>query len=151
MQFVEDAFPVVVLVSPVAGWDESTIRAMAAKFEEYWRKRQRYALITHTPRGSAAATAKTRKLITDWANEPKVREMSARWCVASATIVPNAIARGALTAMLWVWTPSSPHHVAGTPEEALDFCLDRIAKANVALPDTPEAVRRSVLRVLRET
>jgi hypothetical protein len=54
-----------------------------------------------------------------------------------------------MTALLWLWQPSSPHHIASSPEEALDWCIRRLEEAKVPIPQTPAGLRRGVLPVLR--
>ena len=65
--------------------------------------------------------ARARKRIADWADAPRVRELSKKLCVASATVVAGPISRGALTAIMWLWKPASPHKAVANPSEAIDY------------------------------
>lgn len=150
MQFILDHWPLLIVISPPTGYDAATIRAMNDGYERIWEKGERYALVSHSPPSAEAATgARSRKLIAEWANSPRVRRMSKEMCVGSATIVRSALARGSLTALLWLWSPSSPHHVAASPEEAVDWCLGQLANAKVPLQAPAADVRRAALALMR--
>jgi hypothetical protein len=148
-RFFEEVFPLIIAVAPSGGYDEPAIAQMAAYYEQLWAKGKRYALITASPKGAVNPTARSRKLIVDWANQPKVREMSGKHCVASSTIVSNVFVRGALTAILWLWTPPSPHLAAGNPEEAIDYTLAAIDRAKLPTRVTPALMRERALAYLR--
>ncbi len=132
------------------GFDEESIREMDAEYERLWARREKYAVISHSPKNAQATGARGRKLIADWANRPRVRDMSKAYCIGSATTVENTIARGALTAVLWLWTPAAPHQVASTPEEAVDWCIAQLGKTGVPIPEAKETFRAKVLDTLRQ-
>jgi hypothetical protein len=143
VQFIDDFFPLVVFVTPLR-WDDGSIDQMNAGYERYFQRKERYAILSHSPKG-AETSSRDRKRITDWANSPRVRDMSSRYCVGTATIVPNALARGALTAILWVWQPTTPLHMVATPDEGLDWCLRKLADARVPMKEPPASVRDKLL------
>ncbi len=149
-RFIEDDLPLLIAIAPPSGSDEAAIREMNDVYERLWARDIRYAVISHTPNTASPTSAAGRKLITEWANRPRVRKMSRDYCVASSTIVENAMARGALTAILWLWTPPAPHKVVSTPDEALDWCLDHITRAGLKLPSPEPELRRRVLKTLRD-
>lgn len=144
VEFVEDFFPLLLAIGPET-WTAATVSDMAASYERYFRRGERYALISG---GGGAISARERGAIGKWADSPRVREKSRELCVGSATITKSALARGALTALLWIWKPASPHQIAATPEEAVDWCLVRLAEAKLALPRSTEIVRREAIRRL---
>jgi hypothetical protein len=148
VQFIDDFFPLVVCVSP-SRYDDVEMRRMFDGFRRYFERGERYALITHNPRDGEAASARARKAIVDWANLPDVRRQSAKLCVGSATVVANPLARGAMTAMLWLWKPANPHHMTATTEEAVDWAIQQLVDAQIALPQPRERLRESVLARLR--
>lgn len=149
-RFIEDHFPLLIVISPRGGYDEAAIREMDAWYEQLWARGARYALISASPRDAEATSARGRKLIAEWANRPRVRRMSREHCVGSATIVEGTVARGALTALMWLWTPASPHKAVATPEEALAWCLEHIRSAGLELPEPEEKLRKRAIATLRE-
>jgi hypothetical protein len=143
---VEDFFPLILAIGP-ARWTEATVSHMAVAYEGYFRRGERYALISG---GGGDISARERRALGQWADSPRVREKSRELCVGSATITRSAIARGALTALLWVWKPASPHHVSATSEDAVDWCLQRISDTQLRLPRSRDLVRREAILRLGE-
>jgi hypothetical protein len=105
---------------------------------------ERYALISASPR-DAVFGAKHRKQVADWSNSSRVRQKSAELCIGSATLARDALSRGALTAVLWLFKPASPHEVVATPEEGVDWCIAKLRAAGVALPRSAAGLRAAAL------
>ena len=146
IRFVDDLFPLVLCLGPDV-WNEEAVNDLAAGSERLFARGERYALITCSAEKSEMG-ARTRKLITDWTNTPQVREKSRLLCIGSSTVVRSALHRGALTAIFWLWKPPSPHEAASTPEQAVDWCLDRLVAANMSLPRSREVLRKLALEHL---
>lgn len=144
MRLLGEAFPLLVQVGPME-YTEQSVREMAALFEPYFARGERYATVSLQPRYAKSPGAKERKLIVDWVMSPRVSEATKRLCVASATVLTNPLARGVFTAMLWVWSPPVPVRPVATVEEALDHCFSGIARAGLKLPK-PEAMLREEIR-----
>ena len=143
-----DTFPLLVAISPER-YDTASIRQMSDAFEPFFARSQRYAVITASPRTAPTPGPAERKLITDWTNSPRVRDATSRLCIGRAVIVPGTLARGALPAMLWIWTPPSPLKPVGTIDEALDHCLSVMKKADLSLPMGEGALRKLVFERLK--
>ncbi len=148
MRILGEAFPLLVQVGPMQFTEES-VREMAALYEPYFARGEPYATLTLQPRNAKTPGAKERKLIVDWVTSPRVAEATKRLCVASATVLPNPIARGVLTAMLWVWSPPVPIRPVATVEEGLDHCFGSIARAGLKLPKPVPLIRQEILQALR--
>lgn len=148
MEYYEGSWPLLVALSPKV-YDRAAVAEMQASFERYFQRGQRYALVTVPPHGSTPPGANERKAIAEWANSPRIRDYSKKLCVGSASVVENALMRGALTAMMWIWTPASPHKAVSTADEAIDYCLEKLESGNVPLPRGGEALRVEVHAWLR--
>jgi hypothetical protein len=148
MRFVDDFFPLLV-VAHAARFDEVEFREMAEGYERYFKRNERYALLTVLPGEFVRLGACERRLIADWLNTPRVLESAKRLCVGAANVVPSAVARGALTALLWFWTPPTPLRPAATVDEGVDFCFESLAGAKVPLERPMESIRLGVLDHLR--
>lgn len=146
---VGDYFPILLLVSPTQ-YTEDTVRQMAEAFEEYFIRGTRYVVISVSPNRAQPPDAKHRKLVTDWITSPRVMSYSGRLCLGSANIVPNALARGMHTALLWAWSPPFPIKPVAGPREALDYALAALEKAGVPLPPGGAALRVKIQRRLQE-
>ena len=145
MRFVDTTFPLVVAVGSNV-YDRSEFDSMTRGFETYFERGERYAVLTYTPEGPSLPDARYRKLIADWANEPRVRELSRKLCVGSATVVQSQLVRGALTAILWLWTPPTPHRIVGTPREGVEWCLDRLLPSGISIQCSREQMQTQLQR-----
>jgi hypothetical protein len=148
--FIEDLFPLVISIGPLGGFDERQVRLMDEYYESLWKRGERYAIVSHSPKAADATGARGRRLIVDWANSPRVKAMSRKYCVGSTTVVPNAVARGALTAILWLWSPSSPHQACSTPEEAIDWSVARLVEAGISMPHDAATMSRLARKIVKE-
>ncbi len=135
MKFVLDVFPLVVAVGGLE-YSDQEFKEMIAGYDALFARGERYALITYTPDGGALPSARDRKRIADWAESPRVRDLSKKLCVGSATVVQNALMRGALTAITWLWKPSAPHKAVSTPHEGVDWCLEQLEGAGIRMHHT---------------
>jgi hypothetical protein len=145
--FMEGTFPLIVCVAP-REWDEVQVGRMIDQWERYFARAERYALLSHTPRGGGLAGGRLRRKIADWANEQRVRQYSADLCVGSSTVVRDTFSRAALRAMLWFWKPPSPHLTCSAPDEAFDWCVARLVAAGVPLGLGVGELRERILPVL---
>ena len=77
-------------------------------------------------------------------NDTRVVERQRQLNVGSSTVVSNAAMRGVLTALYWLWTPPTAQHAARDLDDAVTWCLVRLAAEKVAA-GLPEAeLRRRV-------
>ena len=148
MNFMEETWPLLVVEMSKA-MNEDALNELRSGFERYFARGERYSLLSVTPRGAATPSAKERKAIADWTNSPRVRQFSKELCVGSAAVVTNPLARGAITAMLWLWTPASPFKVVASIEEGLDYCFSQSAKAGLKLPRELAVIRKEILARLQ--
>lgn len=135
VELFEEHRPLVIVVSPAEA-NPAMIDALASAYERLFQRGRRYASISVSRRGGSTMGARERRAIAEWANSPRVREMSKELCVGSATIVESALQRAALTAIQWFWTPTAPHRAVATAAEAVDFCHERM-KATGLAPSVP--------------
>ncbi len=148
MRFIEDWLPLLVVLQKPR-FDETEMQELTAGYERYFRRNERYAVLTVSPSRFVQAGAKERKLVADWLNDPRVREISERLCVGSANVVPSAIARGAMTALMWLWKPPAYFQTTSTVEDGIDLCVDRLLQHKVPLRTPTERLRPEVVERLR--
>jgi hypothetical protein len=148
LRFFDDAFPLIVTFSaPV--FDAEEVRSMATGFERYFGRGERYAVVSISPRTAPAPGPRERKLISDWVNEPRVRDFTKRLCVASATVVNGALARAALNVLIAVWKPPLPQELVPDAERGIDYCLARIRDERLPIGQSLDLMRSSALAQLR--
>lgn len=148
MRLMGETFPLLVHVGPME-YTEDSVRQMADLYEEYFERGERYAVLSLQPKFSRIPGPRERKLITDWTMSPRVAEATRTLCVASATVLPNALVRGVFTAMLWIWSPPVPVKPVARVEEGLDHCLAGLGRAGLKLPRPAPILREEVLGAVR--
>jgi len=142
LHIFHDTFPLVLGIAP-RRYDASTIREMAAGYEQFFQRNEPYALLYVTPTGAALPDAGARKLITAWLNSPRLLDFSSRLCVGSAAVVSNPLARNTLNALLMFWSPPWPLRAVQTVNQGLEYCFD-VLRTRRLLP----VARAGVLRRL---
>ena len=148
MRFIDDRFPLLLVVQNER-FDHQEMLALTAGYEGYFRRNERYAVLTVAPGKAVRAGAKERKVIADWMTSARVKDAYERLCVGAATVVPSAMARGAMTAFMWIWTAPSHFILVSSVDDGLDHCFERLALAKVPLPTSPEVIRAEVKERLR--
>lgn len=149
MRLMGETFPVLVHVGPME-YTEEAVRQMADLYDEYFERGERYVLLALQPREARIPGAKERKRITDWTTSPRVLDASKKLCVASATVLPNAVTRGVYTALMWIWSPPFPVKAVGTVEEGLEHCLAGIERAGLTLPRPAHSIRQEILNSVKD-
>lgn len=149
MRFIDDCFPLVITIA-APNFDDAAFKSMVDGFERYFARGERYSVLTATPRNAPAPGQKERRMISEWADHPRVRDFARRLCVGSSVVAPNPLMRAALTVIMALWKPASPVEVVGSIEAGLDYCLRRIQAEQLPTPKPPELMRYEMLRVLRD-
>lgn len=147
---VDSAFPIVVSAHPTSAGPTAVAHVLAA-YEANFARERRFAFITRSLPGGTRLTAHDRLKIAEWANTPRVRELTRRWVVCSAAIVAGRLERGTMTALLWLWTPPSPHSTCATSEEAVGFCLARLEAAGLVRDDQRARLQARAMSLLGVT
>jgi hypothetical protein len=147
MQFIGDTFPLLMCIAP-RRYDAASVQQMADAFEPYYARGERYAVLSVQPPDSIAPGPAERKLITDWVSSRRVRENAARLCVGAAAVTPGSVLRGALTAIMWFWTPPFPLKPVATSVEGIEFCVAQLLQAGVSLQQDEEMLKRKAAEAL---
>jgi len=147
VRFYDAGFPLIVAISN-ADFGDDEQRTMEEGFEGYFARGERYALLWTQPKQGRLPGLRERTRIGAWIAHPRVRDFTRRLCVGAAAVVPNAIVRGALSAVMLVGKPPTPFSVVSTAEQGLDFCFAKIAESGLALPKPEDLVRFEALRAI---
>lgn len=143
LRFLDEAAPVIIVAMPLA-YDKESVQKLITGYERLFDREQKYALLTVMPAGGETPDAKTRKQIADWANLPRSNRLTSKLCVGSATLLTNALFRGALTAMYWLYKPPCPQRASPNLDDALTWLTERCVAEKVAMPLTGATLRASV-------
>jgi hypothetical protein len=142
------AFPVVLIVCPPR-WADGWVEDLDRQVSELFGRKERYALIIDATRITGVPSAKDRKHLTDWLTRPEHLARQRRWNVGSSTILSNALIRGALQAIYWVWTPPAPQHAARDIDDAWAWSLEKLRAEGIPLPKPEAELLDQVRRELR--
>jgi hypothetical protein len=123
-------FPVVVQTTH-PGYTRDCAIAMLEAFDALLTRGDRYALVSYYRLEAGMMQASTRKLVTDWWATRKLRLQELN--VVTVTVLPSAILRGGMTAMLWVVQPSLRIVSAASVEEGIRIAADALRAAGVPL------------------
>jgi hypothetical protein len=150
MRIFGENFPLLVAVAP-RRWDADAVKRMADAFELYFKRGQRYAVISIQPEDSITPGPTERRLVLEWLESPRVRRHAGELCVGAATIMHGALMRGAFTAVLWFWKPPFPMETVGSVERAVDYCVERLREVGVRIPADPAELKERVERLRAAT
>lgn len=144
-QFIDELFPLVIVVNPPDGMSDEALSGMEESYRELWSRGARYAVIIKPHPKAPATNAKERKRVIDWVNQPVVAANARRYCVGSAVVTSNAVFRGALTALLWFWKPPFPLAFSASDRDAASSMVEALRADGAALPYTGEGtIERAV-------
>ncbi len=124
---------------------------MIEGFEPYFKRGERYAVVWASTRGAPPPAQQQRRMLADWANQPRVKDLTKRLCVGTATVAESSLMRASLSIVMAFWKPPSPLKVVPNFEAGLDWCLSRIGEERMKLPKPSEVVRRDMLTLLKDT
>lgn len=144
----EETWPVLIHVGPKT-FDEVGVRTTIELFERQFAAKRRYAVMTVTPSQAGLPDAKARRALAAWADSERVQGIVRERCVASAMVVRNALERGALTAINWLWRPVCPYRVTTSAEDALSYCIEQCTSAGLPFPEGEGALRKTAQSIFR--
>lgn len=146
-RIITSAWPVVFVIAPVR-WESGWVKDLDRKLQPVFGRRERFTLITDTRPIVSIPGAKERKELTDWLADPQLVENQKRYSIGSVTIIENAITRGSLQALYWLWTPPTPQHAVRDLDEGWARCMEMLKNDGVALPTSPSELRAILDREL---
>jgi hypothetical protein len=144
---IATAWPVVLMVCPPelsSGW----LEALDAGFAAAFAREQPFAVLADTSRMTSIPSARDRARMAEWASKPAHIELQKRYCVGTATIVQNALMRGTMQAIFWLYTPPAPQNAVRDFDEAWRWCIGKLETRGVDLPSPAADLRRIAVREL---
>ncbi len=121
-------WPLAVLVLP-EDVSEIDIPRLARSLDAIFARGQRFVSITDATAVAKLPGAKARGDLGGWTKT--IEPLSKRYLAANALVVPNAVARGVLTAIQWIAPPVVPTIVCATLAEGGAFVIGHARRADV--------------------
>ena len=98
-----------------------------------FRDRQRVSFVMDA-RATVTPQPSQRRAMGDWMKQNQ--QAAAATCAGFAFVIPSAIVRGALTAILWISPMPAPHALFGEMGPALTWAREQLRDAQAVPPDT---------------
>ncbi|MCU0656905.1 MAG: hypothetical protein MUF64_17115 [Polyangiaceae bacterium] len=99
--------------------DDIDVEALAREQEAIFARGARYVSLLDATLVSSIPSARTRTALGEWAKRTEARLVGVQ--AANALVIPQGLARGAITAIHWIAPPKVPTMVCATVEEGLRF------------------------------
>lgn len=111
--------------------DDSTLDMLCA-VRERWARHARHpcAWVADMSQLTAMPSAKQRRTFAEHLARFEPHDVA--WNHGSAIVAPNALVKGALTAVFWMAPPKFPNQAFSTFEQALAWARDQLARSEVA-------------------
>lgn len=129
-RLILDFWPVAVAVLGGAGTRADYSGLLEAIDRHVIARREPYVIVTDSRAMHGPPPADVRREISEWMKKNATGHTS----LGSVTIVGNALVRGALTALYWLFEPPNPQGVVGNWVEARDWAVRRFELAGRAVP-----------------
>src|SRR5262249_33593468 len=140
-QFVDSAWPLLIVHMPRMLNNMTAIRSIIDGFESVLGRNERFASVLN---GSAVAKfpgSLERKVLRDWVGNEARIERERRLTVATGLVLTSGPMRAFVSAINWVNRPVTPQIVTATQEEAVEWCCARLEQAGIALTPAIGALR----------
>jgi len=122
--FSNDLMPVYRWTFPAEATDEELAASLRAR--EDWAVRARHPMAWVIDLSNVTKAPPTqRKALAE--HLERFGELSTRWYVGAAIIVPSPWLRGVATAVTWLWPPKFPYELFSDPIEAQRWAEQRLA------------------------
>jgi len=130
---VDDSeFPIVIVRAKgkvTDGEFEQYLRAL----DKVYSRHQRFALVWDGTKADGGTAAQRRRQA-EWMRQQAM--LIRTFNVGTAFVIPSALTRGALTAILWLQPMPSPHFICESPPEAIRWARKRLAEGGAFGPPT---------------
>jgi hypothetical protein len=149
VELLDDFFPLLVSLSGPRV-DATEVRQMSECFEKVWRRGERYALLSLTPRNFELPDGAGRRLISEWIHHPRVRDFTRRQCVGAASVNDGVLYRIVFKVIMTFDRPVTEMRCVPTLQEGLDFCVQRMQRERLPFDRPADLVRHELLKRLSD-
>jgi len=138
-----ETWPLIVVTLGSALEDDENTR-MFADWGAVLARREKFVAITDARAVRAVGSAKQRKQTADWMKS--IDDQVKRYSLGHATIISNALVRGALTALSWLHKGAAPELHAANMLDACDWCFEKLRAGGLEIPTSALVFRADVAR-----
>jgi len=132
MMLDETLWPIAVFSLGATTTDDDW-RRMFAHYDDFYTRHQFFFAVTDGLGVRNLPTSGQRKLIAEMARDHEPR--SRRWCVGGASVLPNTVARGVMTAITWLAPPVYALTYHETLDQALAEAVRTLQAKGIVVPE----------------
>lgn len=103
-------------------------------------RRERFVVLVDSSKPTSTSPMQ-RKMYADIMKE--LARPAEKYCAGIAVVIGNGVIRGAMQAVLWLYTPPTPLEVFGTFGPAVHKCAEWMRRESMPNADAPEHLFRS--------
>lgn len=137
-------WPLAVLVLP-SDVSDIDVPRLARSLEVIFARKERFVSIADATAVARLPGAKSRGEIGTWTKS--IEAESRRYLIANAIVVPNALARGVLTAIQWIAPPVVPTSVCATLSEGGAFVVEHARRGGLDTTSVARFLDRATRRL----
>lgn len=127
-------FPFVHVRYPPELATDAEVRAFIEEQRSIVNRKRRFVMLVDASQ-LANSSSVQRRMYAEWMREAEVP--SRLYCVGMAVVLKNPILRGALQAVLWIFTPPTPIEAFGDLESAATRCHEWMRGESLECADAP--------------
>ncbi|MFO0692871.1 MAG: hypothetical protein U0230_26670 [Polyangiales bacterium] len=135
IQMDTSAFPFVFVRFPPENANDDEVRAHIEEQRRLLGRRKKLVMLVDASKPLSSSSVQ-RKLYADWLKESEA--LSREYCVGMAVVIGSPIIRGAMQAVLWLFTPPMPVVVCSSVAEGGRVCGDWMRRAGLPNAEAPE-------------
>ncbi len=132
-------FPFVFVHFPPENATDAEVRALIDEQRRILQRKQRFVMLIDSSRPTSSSSVQ-RRMYADWMREAEVP--SRLYCAGMAVVLASPILRGAMQAVLWVFTPPMPVETFADIDDAARRCADWMRTESLANADAPLRVAK---------
>ena len=129
----DSRFPIVFLTCP-SELTSAFLTDFEQSYERLFARRAKFVVVCDLRMIAKVPDALMRKRLSDILNRPDFKAQQERYQVGSANVIASAAVRAALTALLWVWQPTSPMYAPRDHHDAIEWSISRLREVGVTIP-----------------
>lgn len=133
------AFPFVFIRFAPQNATDAEVKALIDEQRRLLGMRRRFVVLIDASRPTSS-TSVHRRMYADWLKESEA--LSKLYCAAMVVVVANPVLRGAMQAVLWLFTPPTPIEIFGNVEEGARRTAELMRKEGLANADVPDRLAK---------
>ncbi len=121
----------------------ATMKATIDGFERAYARKERFVVLADGTDIVKFPGPVERKMLSEWTSSPGRREKEKLYTIGTAIVLTSGPMRAMMSAITWVSPPATVQVWKATTQEAIEWCCERLAEAQIPVTAAIEAARAS--------